>query len=386
MITKFKGKEIGKPITPPSESASEEDSDPEKAQRDKDMNQRTVTIAGARQIETKKGERLHVYKEKMLLCKQAKKGVPLQVEKSDWLADTDEEIDEQELEAHYSFMAKIQEVPTVDSGTDTKPLEQVQYNPEYNLFANERQHFEQPESISNTCEVEKVDSNDIPDSPDICDNDIQTDQNVIECEDKRVVLANLIENLKLDVNENKRIQKQFKKVNTSLAHELEECKSILAKTIRTLGESNSIQDSCLITLQNKQTELERFKAGGKRMRDTTGLSSENIKLKIQLQAMGQQAQYAILSAEDVVDSLGRLSWVRGESRKYRMSIPRTVWVSGRLVGAGGSEMGHVNRIARAWDWSGATCGGVGWAKRVMFLKPVASKDPWPEGTQRLQYL
>ncbi|GKF86068.1 hypothetical protein Tco_0253895, partial [Tanacetum coccineum] len=29
--TKFKGKEIAKPITPPSESASEEDSDPEQA-------------------------------------------------------------------------------------------------------------------------------------------------------------------------------------------------------------------------------------------------------------------------------------------------------------------------------------------------------------------
>nr|GFD25986.1 hypothetical protein [Tanacetum cinerariifolium] len=45
--------------------------------------------------------------EKMLLCKQAKKGIPLQAEQSDWLADTDEEIDEQELEAHYSHMAKI---------------------------------------------------------------------------------------------------------------------------------------------------------------------------------------------------------------------------------------------------------------------------------------
>nr|GEY51081.1 hypothetical protein [Tanacetum cinerariifolium] len=34
---KYKGKEIAKPITPPSESTSEEDSDPEQAQRDKDM-------------------------------------------------------------------------------------------------------------------------------------------------------------------------------------------------------------------------------------------------------------------------------------------------------------------------------------------------------------
>ncbi|GJW76654.1 zinc finger, CCHC-type containing protein [Tanacetum coccineum] len=35
--TRYKGKEIAKPITPPSESASEEDSDSKQAQRDKDM-------------------------------------------------------------------------------------------------------------------------------------------------------------------------------------------------------------------------------------------------------------------------------------------------------------------------------------------------------------
>ncbi|GJZ87027.1 hypothetical protein Tco_0658637 [Tanacetum coccineum] len=58
----------------------------------------------------------------MLLCK---KGVPLQAEQADWLEDTDEEIDEQELEAHYSYMANIQEVPTADSGTDTEPLEKI---------------------------------------------------------------------------------------------------------------------------------------------------------------------------------------------------------------------------------------------------------------------
>ncbi|GJX56440.1 hypothetical protein Tco_0286337 [Tanacetum coccineum] len=63
--------------------------------------------------------------------------VSLQAEKSDWLADTDEEIDEQELEAHYRYMAKIQEVPTADSGTDSEPLEQVQYDAGYNVFANE---------------------------------------------------------------------------------------------------------------------------------------------------------------------------------------------------------------------------------------------------------
>ncbi|GJV18841.1 retrovirus-related pol polyprotein from transposon TNT 1-94 [Tanacetum coccineum] len=63
------------------------------------------------------------HKEKILLCKQAEKGVQLQAEQSDWLADTDEEIDKQELEAHYSYMEKIQKVPNADSGTDSEPLE-----------------------------------------------------------------------------------------------------------------------------------------------------------------------------------------------------------------------------------------------------------------------
>nr|GEX16249.1 integrase, catalytic region, zinc finger, CCHC-type, peptidase aspartic, catalytic [Tanacetum cinerariifolium] len=125
------------------------------------------------------------HKKKMLLCKQAEKGVPLQAEQANWLDDTDDEIDEQELGAHYSYMEKIQEVPIADSGTDTEPLEKVQYDAEYNVFVNARQHSEQPESISNTCVVEKVNSIVIPNSPDMCNNDIQTDQNAKECDDKR---------------------------------------------------------------------------------------------------------------------------------------------------------------------------------------------------------
>ncbi|GJS99925.1 hypothetical protein Tco_0821095 [Tanacetum coccineum] len=204
-------------------------------------NQRTMTVAGAR--ETVGG--------------QAEKGVPLQAEQSDWLADMDEEIDEQELEAHFSYMAKIQDVPTADSGTDSEPLEQVQYNAGYNVFANEIQHSEQLKSTSNTCLVEQDDSNVIPDSPDMCDNDIHNDQNAVECDDERIALVNLIANLKLDVDENKKIQKKLKKANITLAHELTECKSILAKASRTLGEYNSIWDSCLVALQYKQTEFER---------------------------------------------------------------------------------------------------------------------------------
>ncbi|GKC06575.1 hypothetical protein Tco_0998185 [Tanacetum coccineum] len=166
--TRHKGKEIAKPVTPQSESVSEEDSDPEQAQRDKDMqknlallakyfkrlykptnnnlrtslnsrnktedttprynnnnqsgqfgNQRTMTVAGARETVGSQEAKAGYHKEKMMMCKQAEQGVPLQAEQADWLADTDEEIDEQELEAHYSFMAKIQEVlPEESSSTE----------------------------------------------------------------------------------------------------------------------------------------------------------------------------------------------------------------------------------------------------------------------------
>nr|GFC23933.1 hypothetical protein [Tanacetum cinerariifolium] len=94
------------------------------------------------------------HKEKMLLCKKAEQGVPLQAKQYDWLAETDKEVDEQELEAHYSCMGKIHEVPTADSGIDSEPVEQVQNDAGYNVFANVLQHSEQSESTKQT-EFEK---------------------------------------------------------------------------------------------------------------------------------------------------------------------------------------------------------------------------------------
>ncbi|GKF67007.1 hypothetical protein Tco_0193524, partial [Tanacetum coccineum] len=79
-------------------------------------NQRTLIVAGAR--ETVGGQVMQQSGIQCFNCKEfAEKGVQLQAEQSDWLADTDEKIDEQELEAHYSYKEKIQEVPNADSGT-----------------------------------------------------------------------------------------------------------------------------------------------------------------------------------------------------------------------------------------------------------------------------
>nr|GEW28190.1 hypothetical protein [Tanacetum cinerariifolium] len=357
---RHKGKEIAKPITPPFETASKEDSDPEQAQRDKDMQknwaliakyfkkiykptnnnlrtssnsknknvdttlrnknddhsgqfgtQRTVNVVGTREKvgsqgvqktgiqcfnckeyehfakECRKPKRVKdsaYHKEKMLLCKQAGQGVPLQAEKYDWLADTDEEVDEQELEAHYSYMAKIQEVPTANSATDSEPVEQVQNDTGYNVFANALQHSEQSELVSNTCLVETDDSNVTSDSPDMCGDDIQNDQNDVESDDERVVLANLIANLKLGKLYSKLYKKQLKKANTTLAQELKECKTILAETSKSLGESISVRDSCLVAIQTKKTEFEKYKAFNDRTIDYDKLE------RILNEALGQSAQ------------------------------------------------------------------------------------------------
>ncbi|GJY89057.1 hypothetical protein Tco_0503685 [Tanacetum coccineum] len=194
--TRHKGKEIAKLVTPQSDSVSEErpnkteDTTPRynnDNQSGQFGNQRTMTVVGARETvgsqvvqqngiqcfnckglaimqgmpDAKMVKDYTYHKEKMMMYKQAKQGVPLQAEQVDWLDDTDEEIDEQELEAHYGFMAQIQEVLPAESSYTDQPLEQV-------------------------------------------------DQNDAECIDERAALANLSANLTLDMRETN-VFKAFKK-------------------------------------------------------------------------------------------------------------------------------------------------------------------------------
>nr|GFB49918.1 hypothetical protein [Tanacetum cinerariifolium] len=99
------------------------------------------------------------HREKMLLCKQEEAGIQLNAEQADWKDDTDDESDDQELEAHYMYMAKIQEVSpdAVDSGPifDTEPEEKVQNNDHYDVFTIECQHPEQSESVHKTYLIEQ---------------------------------------------------------------------------------------------------------------------------------------------------------------------------------------------------------------------------------------
>ncbi|GJU24842.1 hypothetical protein Tco_1163463 [Tanacetum coccineum] len=103
--TDTKAKMIPQPITPLSETSSNfKNKNVDTSPRYKNdnqtgqfRNQGTVTFAVARETvgsqECRKPKRVKdftYHKEKMLLCKQAEKGVPLQVEQADWLAKIDE--------------------------------------------------------------------------------------------------------------------------------------------------------------------------------------------------------------------------------------------------------------------------------------------------------
>ncbi|GKD12909.1 retrovirus-related pol polyprotein from transposon TNT 1-94, partial [Tanacetum coccineum] len=121
------------------------------------------------------------HKEKMLLCKQEETGFQLNAEQADWRNDTDDEPEDQELEAHYLYMTQIQEV-TLDAADnsgpifDAEPLQKVQNgNDNYNVFANDREHPEQPEFVNVTYLKEHDDTNITTDPLDMSNNGGEAD-------------------------------------------------------------------------------------------------------------------------------------------------------------------------------------------------------------------
>nr|GEX90490.1 integrase, catalytic region, zinc finger, CCHC-type, peptidase aspartic, catalytic [Tanacetum cinerariifolium] len=90
-------------------------------------------------------------------------------------------IEDQELEAHYMYMAQIQEVsPDVaDSGPifDAEPLQKVSNDDHYNVFAIESKHPEQSTFVHDTYPIEQDEHNVIIDSLDMSYDREQIDQN-----------------------------------------------------------------------------------------------------------------------------------------------------------------------------------------------------------------
>ncbi|GKA49948.1 copia protein, partial [Tanacetum coccineum] len=166
------------------------------------------------------------HKEKMLLCKQEEAGFQLNAEQADWRDDTDDEPEDQELEAHYMYMAQIQEV-TPDAADnsgpifDAEPLQKVQNNDDnYNVFAIENEHPEQPESVNDTYLEEQGDTNITIDSLDMCNNGETVDQDDDDLAKERDLLASLIEKLKCEIDDSKNRNKFLETSNKALVDKL----------------------------------------------------------------------------------------------------------------------------------------------------------------------
>nr|GEW11974.1 hypothetical protein [Tanacetum cinerariifolium] len=221
------------------------------------------------------------HREKMLLCKQEEAGIQLNAEQADWRDDTDDELEDQELEAHYMYMAKLQEVSpdADDSGPifDAEPLQKVSNNDYYNVFAIESEHTEQSESIHDTYPIKQDEHNVIIDSLYMSYDREQIDHNDDDnnLANERELLASLIEKLKCEIDESKNRNKFLETSNKVLIEKLK-------------GE---IED-----FKNKNKILEstnnRFKEANNKLSDTNNLLYTDFKKSQAELARRNDVEYA----------------------------------------------------------------------------------------------
>ncbi|GKC63276.1 hypothetical protein Tco_1095874 [Tanacetum coccineum] len=159
-------------------------------------NQRVVNVVGAREnvgtpVVPKSGiqcyncKNMGMYQGNEawgLLCKQEEDEVQLNVEQADWKDDTDDESDDQELEAHYIYMAQIQEV-TPDAVDTSGPI----------------------------FDVEPLHKDDQDDTDELAQ--------------ERDLLASLIEKLKCEIDDNKFLETSNKALVDKLKGEIEDFKT-----------------------------------------------------------------------------------------------------------------------------------------------------------------
>nr|GEW99534.1 hypothetical protein [Tanacetum cinerariifolium] len=132
----------------------------------------------------------------------------------------------QELEAHYMYMAQLQEVSldAADFGPifDDEPLQKVSNDDHYNVFAIESEHPEQSESIYDTYPIDEDAHNVIIDSLDMSYDREEIDQNDDDNDlaNDRELLASLIKKLKCEIDESKNRNKFLETSNKVLIEKL----------------------------------------------------------------------------------------------------------------------------------------------------------------------
>ncbi|GKD42465.1 hypothetical protein Tco_1267110, partial [Tanacetum coccineum] len=219
-------------------------------------NQKAINVTGTSK-ECKKAKRLRdssYHKEKMLMCKQQEVGIQI----------------------------SIQEVLTatnVNNGPifDKEPLEKVHSNNDYNVFATERQHTEQPETINDTYVVEKDDNNITPDSLDMCNDEgklrnkkdklekycseaafqvFDIKQKFLELEKQLLAHKNTISTLQYEKDEHKKFYKTSEDKEMErviyLENEVKYLNDIVYKTGQSIQTMNMLNRNCKTSFAKPQ--------------------------------------------------------------------------------------------------------------------------------------
>nr|GFA68683.1 hypothetical protein [Tanacetum cinerariifolium] len=253
------------------------------------------------------------HKENMLLCKQEEAGIQMNAEQANWRDDTDDESEDQELEAHYMYIAQLQEVSldAADSGPifDSDPVQKVSNNDNYNVFAIESEHFEQSESIHDTYSIEQDEHNMIINSLDMSYDREQIDQNDDDNDlsNERKLLASLIKKLKCEIDDSKNRNKFLETSNKVLVENLK-------------GE---IQD-----LKNKNKSLEssnnRFKEANNKLLETNKLMYNDFKKSQAELERCNDVKYASKVEIDRAKARGDLISYKMESQKSFNKYTQTI--------------------------------------------------------------
>nr|GFA43270.1 hypothetical protein [Tanacetum cinerariifolium] len=213
---------------------------------------------------------------KMLLCKQEEAGIQLNADQADWKDDTDDESDDQELEAHYMYMAKLQQASpdAVDSGPifDKEPEQKVQNDDHYDVFAIECQHPEQSESVHKTYLIEQDAHNVLIESEDMNYDSEQIDQNEEDADhaEERELLASLIAKLKCEIDESKNRNTLLETSNKILVEKLKSEIADFRNKNKSLTEANNKLSE---TIDLLYTDFKKSKAELKR-RDSIEYATE----------------------------------------------------------------------------------------------------------------
>ncbi|GKD58770.1 hypothetical protein Tco_1296279, partial [Tanacetum coccineum] len=149
-------------------------------------------------------------------------------------------------------------------------------NDNYNVFANDREHHEQPESVNDTYLEEQGDTN-ITINEDMSTNGETVDQDNEDLARERDFLASLIEKLKYEINDNKNRSKFLESSNKALVKKLKgEIEDFKTKN-KSLESSNNhfkeVNNELSKTNQLMFKDLKKFQAELDRYHDVNYVSN-----------------------------------------------------------------------------------------------------------------